>query len=130
MAARVRALTSGEGVPVVFDAVGKDTFEASLDRLMVRGTLVSFGTASGPTPPFNLFELNPRGSLYVTGAGLAWYTRSRAELMQRAEEPISLVTSGALKVPVRQQWPLAEAAAAHRALEERATTGMTVLTIH
>ena len=129
VAGQVRALTGGEGVPVVFDAVGKDTFEASLDSLMVRGTLVSFGTASGPTPPFNLFDLNPRGSLYVTSAGLAWYTRSRAELMQRAGELVGLVASGALKVPVRQQWPLAEAAAAHRALEKRATTGMTVLTI-
>jgi NADPH2:quinone reductase len=129
VAARVRALTGGEGVPVVFDAVGKDTFEASLDSLMVRGTLVSFGTASGPTPPFNLFDLNPRGSLYITSAGLAWYTRSRAELLERAGELVGLVASGALKVPVRQQWPLAEAAAAHQALEARATTGMTVLTI-
>ncbi len=129
VAARVRALTGGEGVPVVFDAVGKDTFEASLDSLMVRGTLVSFGTASGPTPPFNLFELNPRGSLYVTSAGLAWFTRSRAELLERAGELVGLIASGAIKVPVRQQWPLAEAASAHKALEARATTGMTVLTI-
>jgi NADPH2:quinone reductase len=129
VARKVRALTGGEGVPVVFDAVGKDTFEASLNSLQVRGMLVAFGTASGPVPPFNLFELNPRGSLYVTSAGLAWYTRSRAELLQRAGELVGLVASGRLKVPVRQQWPLAEAAAAHNALEGRATTGMTVLTI-
>lgn len=129
VAACVKALTGGEGVPVVFDGVGKDTFEASLDSLMVRGTLVSYGTASGPTPPFNLFELNPRGSLYVTSAGLAWYTRSRAELMERASELVGLVATGALKVPVLQQWPLEEAASAHKALEARQTTGMTVLTI-
>jgi NADPH:quinone reductase len=114
-------------VPVVFDAVGKDTFEASLDSLKVRGTLVSFGTASGPTPPFSLFDLNVRGSLFVTSAGLAWYTRSRPELLQRAAELIDVVTRGAVKVPVMQKFPLAQAAEAHRALEGRATTGMTVL---
>jgi NADPH:quinone reductase len=127
IAARVKSLTGGEGVPVVFDAVGKDTFEASLNSLKVRGMLVAFGTASGPPPPLNLFELNARGSLYVTSAGLAWYTRSRAELLGRAAELIADVASGAIKVPVRQQWPLEEAAAAHRALESRATTGMSVL---
>jgi NADPH:quinone reductase len=127
VAARVKSLTGGEGVPVVFDAVGKDTFEASLDSLKVRGTLVSFGTASGPTPPFSLFDLNVRGSLFVTSAGLAWYTRSRPELLQRAAELIDVVTRGAVKVPVMQKFPLAQAADAHRALEGRATTGMTVL---
>jgi NADPH2:quinone reductase len=127
VAARVRALTGGEGVPVVFDAVGKDTFEASLSSLAVRGTLVAFGTASGPTPPLNLFELNRRGSLYVTSAGLAWYTRSRAELLQRAGELVSLVARGVLKVPIHQQWPLDQAADAHRALENRQTTAMSVL---
>ncbi len=129
VAARVRALTGGEGVPVVFDAVGKDTFQASLDSLQVRGTLVSFGTASGPIPPFNIFELNPRGSLYVTSAGLAWYTRSRTELLERASELVGLVATGAIKVPIRQQWPLEDAAEAHRALEGRRTSGMTVLTL-
>ena len=127
VAARVKSLTGGEGVPVVFDAVGKDTFEASLNSLRIRGTLVSFGTASGPTPPFNLFDLNVRGSLFVTSAGLAWYTRSRAELLQRAAELIDLVARGVVRVPVMQQYPLAQAADAHRALEGRATTGMTVL---
>ena len=75
VAARVRALTGGEGVPVVFDGVGKDTYEASLKSLKVRGTLVCYGTASGKIPPFDLFQLNIMGSLYVTSAGLAWYTR-------------------------------------------------------
>ncbi len=127
VAQRVRALTGGEGVPVVFDAVGRDTFQASLASLRVRGMLVSYGTASGPIPPFDLFNLNSMGSLYVTSAGLAWYTRSRAELLQRAGELIDVVARGAVKVPVRQQWPLAEAAEAHRALEGRATSGMSVL---
>jgi len=129
VAARVRALTGGEGVPVVFDAVGKDTFEASLQSLMVRGTLVSYGTASGPVPPFNIFELNPRGSLYVTSAGLAWYTRSRTELLARAADLVGQVATGALRIPIRQQWPLEDAAEAHRALEGRRTSGVSVLTI-
>lgn len=127
VAARVRALTGGEGVPVVYDAVGKDTFQASLDSLAVRGTLVCYGTASGPIPPFNLFELNPRGSLYVTSAGLAWYTRSRTELLERAGDLVAMVATGAVKAPIRQSWPLEEAGAAHNALENRQTQGMTVL---
>ncbi len=129
VARRVRALTGGEGVPVVYDAVGRDTFAASLDSLAVRGTLVSFGTASGPTPPFNIFELNPRGSLYVTSAGLAWYTRSRHELMERASDLIGWVATGQVKVPVLQQWPLEQAREAHMALEARQTSGMSALTL-
>ncbi len=129
VAARVKALTGGEGAPVVFDAVGKDTFDGSLSSLCVRGTLVSYGTASGPVPPFNIFELNPRGSLYVTSAGLAWYTRSRAELLERASELVGLVATGALKTPIQQSWPLEDAAEAHRALEGRRTSGLSVLTL-
>lgn len=129
VATRVKALTGGEGAPVVFDAVGKDTFEGSLASLRVRGALVCYGTASGPIPPFNIFELNPRGSLYVTSAGLAWYTRSRAELLERASELVGLVATGALKTPVRQSWPLEDAAEAHRALEGRRTSGLSVLTL-
>lgn len=127
IADRARALTGGEGVSVVYDSVGKDTYQASLEALRVRGMLVSFGSASGAIPPFNLFDLNSMGSLYVTSAGLAWYTRSRPELLERAGELIDLVCRGVLRVPVLQQWPLAEAAEAHRALEARATTGMSVL---
>lgn len=127
IADRVRTLTGGEGVPVAFDSVGKDTYQASLESLRVRGMLVSFGSASGAIPPFNLFNLNSMGSLYVTSAGLAWYTRSRAELLERAGELIDLVCRGVLSVPVHQQWALTEAAEAHRALEARATTGMSVL---
>lgn len=127
VAERARALTGGEGVAAVFDAVGKDTFDASLDSLRVRGTLVCFGTASGPIPPFNIFELNPRGSLFITSAGLAWYTRSRAELMTRAADLVARVATRELKVPVLQQWALTDAAQAHRALEGRSTSGMSVL---
>ena len=93
----------------------------------MRGTLVAWGTASGKIPPFDLFNLNIMGSLYVTSAGLAWYTRSRAELLERAGELIDLLARGVLKVPVRQQWPLADAAQAHRAMEARETSGMSVL---
>ena len=129
VARRVKALTGGEGVPVVYDAVGKDTFEASLSSLKVRGVLVSYGTASGPVPPFNIFELNPRGSLYITSAGLAWYTRSRAELMERASELIGMVATGDIVVPVRQRFSLEDTADAHRALEGRFTVGGSVLTL-
>jgi len=127
VARRVKALTGGEGVPVVYDAVGKDTFEASLSSLKVRGVLVSYGTASGPVPPFNIFELNPRGSLYITSAGLAWYTRSRTELMERASELIGMVASGEIVVPVIQRFALEEAANAHKALEGRLTVGGSIL---
>ncbi len=129
VAKRVKDLTGGEGVPVAYDAVGKDTFEASLSSLKVRGVLVSYGTASGPVPPFNIFELNPRGSLYITSAGLAWYTRSRAELMERASELIGMVATGDIVVPVRQRFSLEDTADAHRALEGRFTVGGSVLTL-
>jgi NADPH2:quinone reductase len=127
VAARVRALTGGEGVPVVFDGVGKDTYRSSLKSLRVRGTLVTYGTASGKIPPFDLFDLNIMGSLYVTSAGLAWYTRSRAELLERGGELVNLLSRGKISVPVCQQWPLADAAEAHRAVEARETLGMSVL---
>jgi NADPH2:quinone reductase len=127
VAARVRALTAGEGVPVVYDAVGASTFETSLRCLRVRGTLVSYGTASGPIPPFDVFRLNVMGSLYLTSAGLAWYTRSRPELLTRSAELLDVVVRGKVKVPVRQRWRLEEAADAHRALEGRATSGMSVI---
>ena len=111
----------------VFDSVGKDTYQASLESLQVRGMLVSYGSASGPIPPFNLFNLNTMGSLYATSAGLAWYTRSRPELLERAGELVDLVCRGVLSVPVNQKYALKDAAEAHRALESRITTGATVL---
>ena len=124
---RVRAITDGEGVSAVYDSVGKDTFETSLKCLRRRGTMVSFGTASGPIPPFDLFRLNLMGSLYVTSAGLADYTATREEMLGRANELFALVADGTLRIEVNQTWPLADAAEAHRALESRGTIGSSVL---
>ena len=125
--ARVREITGGVGVSAVYDSVGRDTFETSLKCLRRRGTMVSFGTASGPIPPFDLFQLNLMGSLYVTSAGLADYTATREEMLGRADELFALVADGALRIEVNQSWPLADAVEAHRALESRATTGSSVL---
>ncbi|TWG90160.1 NADPH2:quinone reductase [Mesorhizobium sp. J18] len=125
--ARVRQLTAGEGVPVVFDAVGRDTFDISLSCLRPRGTMVSFGTASGPVPPFDLFRLNRMGSLTITSAAFAWFVRSRPELLSRAADLIDVVLRGAVKIQVNQTFRLADAAEAHRALESRQTQGASVL---
>ena len=125
--ARVRQLTAGEGVPVVFDAVGRDTFDISLSCLRPRGTMVSFGTASGPVPPFDLFRLNRMGSLTITSAAFAWFVRSRPELLSRAADLIDIVLRGAVKIQVNQTFRLADAAEAHRALESRQTQGASVL---
>jgi NADPH2:quinone reductase len=124
---RVKDITGGVGVDAVYDSVGKDTFETSLKCIRRRGMMVSFGTASGPIPPFDLFQLNLMGSLYVTSAGLADYTATRVEMLERANELFALVADGALKIEVNQSWPLADAVEAHRALESRATTGSSVL---
>lgn len=125
--ARVRALTAGEGVPVVFDSVGQDTFEASLHSLRPRGTLVSFGTASGPIPPLDIFRLNEMGSLYVTSAAFHWHLRNREEVLARAADLIDVVLRGVVRIPVNQRYALSDAAQAHRDMETRATTGMSVL---
>jgi len=125
--ARVKDITGGAGVDAVYDSVGKDTFENSLKCLRRRGMMVSFGTASGPIPPFDLFQLNLMGSLYLTSAGLADYTATREEMLGRADELFALVVEGSLRIEVNQSWPLADAAEAHRALESRATTGSSVL---
>lgn len=127
VAERVRQLTGGEGVPVVFDSVGKDTFETSLKSLRPRGALVSFGTASGPVPPFDLFLLNKMGSLTITSAAFAWFFRSRPELLSRAADLFDVVLRGVVKVPVNRTFPLADAAEAHRAIEQRQTHGASVL---
>jgi NADPH2:quinone reductase len=124
---RVRTLTAGEGVPVVFDAVGQATFDASLASLRVRGTLVSFGTASGKVPPFDLFRLNPAGSLSITSAAFAFFVRSRPELLERARDLIDVVLRGAVSVQVNQEFRLAEAALAQQKLEARQTRGASVL---
>ena len=127
IAARVRDLTGGEGVPVVYDAVGRDSFEASLHALRPRGMLVSYGTASGPIPPFDLFRLNEMGSLYVTSAAFYWHIRTREDVLERSAELIDVVQNGAVKIVVNQRYALADVAQAHRDMESRATSGMSVL---
>ena len=124
---RVRELTNGAGVPVVYDAVGRDTFEGSLDCLRPRGMLVSFGQSSGKIDPFDVGILSAKGSLYITRPTLMTYTASRADLEDSAQALFDVVGSGAVRITVNQTFPLAEAANAHRALESRRTTGSTVL---
>jgi NADPH2:quinone reductase len=125
--ARVLEITKGEKVPVVYDSVGKDTFLRSLDCLQPRGLMVSFGNSSGAVPPFSMNELASRGSLYLTRPSLAAYVATRADLEARAADLFAMVESGKVKIDVRQRFPLADAAAAHIALEARRTTGSTIL---
>jgi NADPH2:quinone reductase len=110
--ARVKELTGGAGLPVVYDGVGASTFESSLLCLRRRGLVVSYGSASGVIPPLDLFRLNRMGSLYVTSAGLADYTHDREELLARAQDLFGVVASGALRVEVKQRYALADAARA------------------
>jgi NADPH2:quinone reductase len=125
--ARTKELTGGQGVPVVYDAVGKDMFPKSLDCLSPRGLFVSFGASSGPIEAFNLGILAQKGSLYVTRPTLFTYAAKREALTAMADEMFKLVLAGKIKSEARQQYPLREAAAAHRALESRVTTGATGL---
>jgi NADPH2:quinone reductase len=125
--ARVLEITRGEKVPVVYDSVGKDTFIRSLDCLQPRGLMVSFGNSSGAVPPFSMNELASRGSLYLTRPSLAAYVATRADLEARAADLFAMVESGKVRIDVRQRFPLADAAAAHIALEARRTTGSTIL---
>ncbi|SPJ24580.1 quinone oxidoreductase family protein [Palleronia abyssalis] len=127
IAARVRSLTAGEGVPVVYDSVGKDTFDASLASLRPNGTLVAFGTASGPVPPLDLFRLNQMGSLHVTSAAFAWFMRDRRELLSRANELFTMLLGGKLKIEINQRYALNDAARAHDEIEARKTTGISIL---
>lgn len=127
IAARVRELTGGAGVPVVYDSVGKATFAASLDCLARRGLLVSFGNASGAVDPVAPGELSKRGSLYLTRPTLGDYAATRGELDAMAAELFEMVAGGKIEVEVRQRFALVEVAEAHRALESRRTTGSTVL---
>ncbi|MFC4352337.1 quinone oxidoreductase family protein [Fodinicurvata halophila] len=124
---RVKELTHGVGVPVVYDSIGKETFERSLDCLQPMGMMVSFGNASGPVEDFNLGMLASRGSLYVTRPSLMTYTAKRADLVASANELFEVVQSGAVKIEINQSYPLSETAQAHRDLEDRKTTGSTVL---
>jgi NADPH:quinone reductase len=125
---RVKALTDGKGVPVVYDSVGKSTWEGSLDCLRPRGLLVSFGNASGAVPPVNLGILSTKGSLYVTRPTLATHIASRADLLARANDLFEVVRSGKVKIETTGRYKLADAAKAHRDLEGRKTTGSVVLT--
>lgn len=124
--ARVRELYP-EGVPVVYDSVGKATFEASLDCLSPRGLMVSYGNASGKPPPLELGTLAAKGSLFVTRPTLLSYVRSRAELLESARALFEMLGKGAIKAQISQRFPLSRAVDAHRALESRATTGQLLL---
>jgi NADPH2:quinone reductase len=127
LVARVREITGGKGVNVVYDPVGKDTWDRSLDCLAPLGLLVSFGNASGPVPPFNPGVLAQKGSLYVQRPTLQTHTATREGAQEMADGLFAMVASGQVKVPVERRYPLAEAARAHRDLEGRATTGAGVL---
>jgi NADPH2:quinone reductase len=123
----VKRLTNGRGADVVYDSVGKTTFDASIDSLARRGMMVLFGQSSGPVPPFDPQILNRKGSLFLTRPTLKHYTATREELVQRADEVLGWVASGALRVRIDRALPLAEAGEAHRLLESRATTGKLLL---
>jgi NADPH:quinone reductase len=124
---RVKAITDGQGVKVVYDSVGKDTFDGSLDCLRPFGLMASFGNASGPVPPFAPGLLGPKGSLYLTRATLFTHMATREGTQAMADDLFAVVLSGAVKIRIDQRWPLAEAAQAHRDLEARKTTGSSVL---
>ena len=126
-AEQVRELTSGTGVDVVYDGVGKDTFDGSLASLRIRGTLVLFGGASGQVPPFDLQRLNAAGSLFVTRPKLADHLLTAEERRWRSEELFAAVLDGSLKIRVGASYPLAEAGQAHSDLESRRTTGKLLL---
>ena len=128
LAPRVRELTRGVGADVVYDAVGKDTWETSLDSLRPRGMLVSFGNASGPVPAFQPLVLTMKGSLFLTRPSLAHYVATREELVASAGAVFEAIRSGAVRVEIRHRYPLAEAARAHADLEGRRTIGPIVLT--
>lgn len=125
--ARVREITGGNGAPVVYDGIGKDTFMSSLDCLAVRGMLVSFGNASGAVPAFEPGILSAKGSLYLTRPTLFHYTRTPRELQETADDLFAVIQSGVVKIAIHQRFPLAEARQAHEALHSRATTGATLL---
>jgi NADPH2:quinone reductase len=124
---RVREITGGVGVPVVYDSIGKDTFMGSLDCLQVRGMMVSFGNASGAVPPFEAGILSAKGSLYLTRPTLMSYTRNAKELQETADDLFTVIASGAVKIAVHQRFKLSEARKAHEALHSRNTTGATIL---
>jgi NADPH:quinone reductase len=124
---RVREITKGGGVPVVYDSIGKETWVKSLDCLAVRGMMVSFGNASGAVPPFAPGILSAKGSLYLTRPTLFHYARNHRELQETADDLFDVIAKGIVKVQIHQRFKLADAAKAHEALHSRATTGATIL---
>ncbi|HEY1926947.1 MAG TPA: quinone oxidoreductase [Caulobacteraceae bacterium] len=129
VAARVRELTGGVGVPVVLDSVGKDTFQGSLGAVKRRGLIVNFGTASGPVPPFDLLQLAIHGSVFVTRPALADYIAVPAERAELAGELFDHVGSGRIRIEVNQRYALADAVKAHHDLEGRRTTGSSIFIV-
>ncbi len=125
--ARVREITGGRGVPVVYDSVGQTTFARSLDCLARFGLLVSFGQSSGAVPPFDIGQLAHKGSLFLTRPTLASYVESRQDLLAASQELFEIVLSGRVRIEIGKTWPLAKAAEAHRDLEARRTTGSSLL---
>ena len=125
--AEVKRMTGGRGVRVVYDSVGRTTFEKSLRSLAPRGTLVLFGQSSGPVEPFDPQVLNQLGSLFLTRPTLGHYIATSEELLARANEVLGWVADGSLRLRVDREVPLSQAAEAHRALESRATTGKVLL---
>jgi len=123
------AVTGGTGLRVVYDSVGADTFQASLDCLAPRGLMVSFGNASGPVAPFSPGILAPKGSLYVTRPTLFMHISTRESTQEMADDLFEAVTSGKVKIRIDQTYKLEDAAQAHRDLEARKTTGCTVFTL-
>lgn len=128
--ARVKDITGGQGVKVVYDSIGKDTFEKSLDCLRPLGLMASFGNASGPVPPFAIGSLGPRGSLHITRATLFTHLATRESTQAMADDLFAVVQSGVVKIRIDQRFALADVAQAHRALEARQTTGSTILTLN
>ncbi|AEI76245.1 quinone oxidoreductase Qor [Cupriavidus necator N-1] len=124
---RVKEITNGKGVAAVYDSIGKDTFEGSLDCLAPRGTMVSFGNASGPVPPFDLSVLSSKGSLRLTRPTLMTYVVNRELLEPMVADLFDAVATGKVKIDIRQRYALSEVAQAHRDLESRKTTGSTIL---
>ena len=125
--ARVKEITGGRGVKAVYDGVGKDTWDRSLDCLMPLGLMVSYGNASGPVPPVNIGSLGAKGSLYVTRPTLFTHIATRESTQEMADDLFGMVTSGKVKIHIEQRYALADVAQAHRDLESRKTTGMTIL---
>ena len=126
---RVREITDGKGVPVVYDSVGKDTFDGSLDCLAPRGLLASFGQSSGGVDAFNPGVLAAKGSLYLSRPTLMTYNASRAELVASAGALFDVVASGKVKIEINNRYPLADAEQGHRDLQDRKTTGSTIFTL-